>query len=173
MDKYEVGMSVGVGSFGQVYLVKHKLEDKDYVIKKIKTRDISDKDRENIENEVGLLKKLTHPNIVSYKESFMDNENYLCIIMAYCDGGDMYNKIRANKNQNFTEMHVLDWLAQLAMALHYLHEKKILHRDLKTQNIFIRNGRLVFGDFGIAKVLDSTRDLANTCIGTPYYMSPE
>ena len=173
MEKYEQGSSVGGGSFGQVYLVKNKAEGIDYVIKKIKTRDISDKDRENIENEVGLLKKLSHPNIVSYKESFMDSENYLCIVMAYCDGGDMYNKIRAEKNKNFTECQVLDWLTELCLALHYLHGKLILHRDLKTQNIFIRHGRLVFGDFGIAKVLDSTRDLANTCIGTPYYMSPE
>ena len=141
MENYEAGPSIGGGSFGQVYLAKNKSESKDYVIKKIKTRDISDKDQENIENEVGLLKKLTHPNIVSYKESFMDAENYLCIVMGYCDGGDMYNKIRANKGQYFSETHVLDWLAQLALALHYLHEKKILHRDLKTQNIFIKNGR--------------------------------
>jgi serine/threonine protein kinase len=152
MENYEQGPAIGNGSFGQVYIIKNKSEDKDYVIKKIKTRDITPKDRENIENEVGLLKTLGHPNIVSYKESFMDDEGYLCIIMAYCDGGDMYNKIRANKNQNFQETLVLDWLAQLALALHYLHEKKILHRDLKTQNIFIKDGCLVFGDFGIAKV---------------------
>jgi serine/threonine protein kinase len=61
----------------------------------------------------------------------------------------------------------------MLLALLYLHERKILHRDLKTQNIFIKNGQISLGDFGIAKVLDHTRDFANTCIGTPYYMSPE
>jgi non-specific serine/threonine protein kinase/NIMA (never in mitosis gene a)-related kinase len=61
----------------------------------------------------------------------------------------------------------------MALALYYLHDQKILHRDLKTQNIFLKHGRVRLGDFGIAKVLDSTRDFANTCIGTPYYMSPE
>lgn len=59
------------------------------------------------------------------------------------------------------------------MPLLYLHDKKILHRDLKTSNIFFKNGNIRLGDFGIAKVLDGTRDFANTCIGTPYYMSPE
>ena len=61
----------------------------------------------------------------------------------------------------------------MSLALYYLHEKKFLHRDLKTQNIFLKHGRVRLGDFGIAKILDSTRDFANTCIGTPYYMSPE
>lgn len=73
----------------------------------------------------------------------------------------------------------------MALALFYLHERKILHRDMKTQNIFLKNGKVRFlylyhfyfqirlGDFGIAKVLENTKDFANTCIGTPYYMSPE
>lgn len=57
---------------------------------------------------------------------------------------------------------VVEWFAQLAFALHYLHDTKILHRDLKTQNIFLKKKRLIFGDFGIARVLDSTRDFAKT-----------
>jgi len=85
----------------------------------------------------------------------------------------MYTRIKNSKAKNFTEQQVMDWLVQMGLALLYLHERKILHRDLKTQNIFLRNGKIRLGDFGIAKVLDSTKDFANTCIGTPYYMSPE
>jgi non-specific serine/threonine protein kinase/NIMA (never in mitosis gene a)-related kinase len=62
---------------------------------------------------------------------------------------------------------VFDYTAQMSLALFYLHDRRILHRDLKTQNIFLKNGKIKLGDFGIAKVLDSTRDFANTCIGTP------
>lgn len=64
--------------------------------------------------------------------------------MVYCDGGDIYSKIKANasKGKNFTEIEIVDWLAQMALALLYLHERKILHRDMKTQNIFLKNGKV-------------------------------
>ncbi|CAK81181.1 unnamed protein product (macronuclear) [Paramecium tetraurelia] len=171
MEFYEIVKSIGSGSFGQVYLARNKREDRLYVIKRIKIRDMTQKDRENTENEVRLLQKLRHPNIVAYKDSYLDREQYLNIVMIHCEGGDIYQKIRNKKS--FPESQILDWFAQMTLALCYLHEQKILHRDLKTQNVFLKNGRVRLGDFGIAKVLDSTRDLANTCIGTPYYMSPE
>ena len=173
MEVYETVKSIGSGSFGQVYLVRHKYEEKNYVVKKVKTRDMSQKDRENTEQEVRLLQKLRHSNIVAYKDSYIDRDQYLCIVMVYCEGGDVYTKIKSNKGKKFTEAQVLSWLAQTLLALLYLHERRILHRDLKTQNIFLKNDRVKLGDFGIAKVLDGTKDFANTCIGTPYYMSPE
>ncbi|CAG9312240.1 unnamed protein product [Blepharisma stoltei] len=173
MEVYEVVKSIGSGNFGQVYLVRHKYEGRNYVVKKIKTRDMNDKDRENTEQEVRLLQKLRHANIVAYKDSYIDREQYLCIVMVYCEGGDIYLKIKDAKGKKFSEAQILEWIAQILLALLYLHERKILHRDLKTQNIFIKNGKIRLGDFGIAKVLDGTKDFANTCIGTPYYMSPE
>jgi len=173
MEVYELVKTIGGGNFGQVYLARHRLEGKNYVLKKVKTRDMSSKDRENTENEVRLLQKLRHANIVGYKDSFLDREQFLNIVMVYCEGGDMYTKIKNAKGKNFTEDQILEWFAQILLAIHYLHERRILHRDLKTQNIFLKNSRIRVGDFGIAKVLDSTRDFANTCIGTPYYMSPE
>jgi serine/threonine protein kinase len=69
----------------------------------------------------------------------------------------------------FSESKILHWFVQLALGLHYMHTNKVLHRDLKTQNVFmLGNGRLVLGDLGISKVLDGTMDFAQTCIGTPY-----
>lgn len=81
-----------------------------------------------------LLKRLTHPNIVGYKESFMhQNRESLCIVMQYCDGGDLCAKIEAQKNKLFPEQKILHWFVQMALGLHYMHEERVLHRDLKTQ----------------------------------------
>ena len=156
-----------------MFLCTNKLESKSYVIKKLKTIDVRPKEKENIENEVRFLSLLVHPNIVNYKESFADAHLNMYIVMKYCEEGDLYKKIRENNNKPFSEGQVQDWMAQLVLALHFLHEKKILHRDIKTQNIFMSKSRLFLGDFGISKSLDNTRELASTYIGTPYYMSPE
>ena len=73
--------------------------------------------------------------------------------MVYCDGGDIYSKIKASssKGKNFPETQIVDWLAQMALALLYLHERKILHRDMKTQNIFLKNGKVSIS-YNVAKV---------------------
>ena len=174
MEKYEFVRSIGQGMYGQVFLARHKEENKNYAIKRINFKDIDEKDRKNIENEVLLLKELKHPNIVSYKDSFLDKENYYNIVMIYCDGGDIYSKIKNTKNKHFSESDILDWLVQLCLALSYIHDKKILHRDLKTQNIFIQNeNKIRIGDFGIAKIFNQTKEMAGSMIGTPLYMSPE
>jgi non-specific serine/threonine protein kinase/NIMA (never in mitosis gene a)-related kinase len=85
----------------------------------------------------------------------------------------MHNLIEEAEGKKFEEKKVLDWIVQIALSIFYLHERKILHRDIKTQNIFLTNGKVVLGDFGVSKVLDEATDLARTNIGTPYYMSPE
>ena len=83
--------------------------------------------------------------------------------------GDLASQIKAARRNLFSESKVLHWFVQLALGLHYMHSNKVLHRDLKTQNVFmLGNGRLVLGDLGISKVLDGTMDMAQTCIGTPY-----
>jgi serine/threonine protein kinase len=173
MDVYEIIKPIGSGTSGQVYLAKHKLEGKCYVIKKVKTRDMDEKEVDNTEREVKLLQKLRHPNIVGYKDSFVDREQFINIVMENCDGGELYTKSKNNNGKNFTEEQILEWFAEMALAIHYLHERRILHRDLKSQNIFLKNSKVKVGDFGISKVLDDTKDFANTIIGTPYYMAPE
>lgn len=170
IEKYDPIKLLGEGSFGKVYLMRDKIKRNFVCVKVIKIKNIPKKERESTRLEVELLKRLNHPNIVQYYESFLSKNNEtLCICMEYCDGGDLGSIIKAAKKNLFSENKILHWFVQIALGLHYMHANKVLHRDLKTQNVFLLgNGRLVLGDFGISKVLDGTMDFAQTCIGTPY-----
>lgn len=173
LDNFEILHNIGKGSYGEVALVKHKKDKKQYVLKKINLKKASSRERRSAEQEAKLLSKLKHPNIVSYKDSF-EKDGYLYIAMQYCEGGDLYNKLKEQRGALLEERQLVEWFVQIAMALQYMHERNILHRDLKTQNIFLTKSKIIkIGDLGIARVLDNSADMATTLIGTPYYMSPE
>ncbi|NXU82363.1 NEK1 kinase, partial [Xiphorhynchus elegans] len=173
MDKYIKVRKIGEGSFGKAILVKAKENGQQYVIKEINISKMSNKEREESRREVAVLANVKHPNIVLYRESFEEN-GCLYIVMDYCEGGDLFKKINAQKGVLFSEDQILDWFVQICLALKHIHDRKILHRDIKSQNIFLtKDGTIQLGDFGIARVLNSTAELARTCIGTPYYLSPE
>jgi NIMA (never in mitosis gene a)-related kinase len=165
---------VGSGSFGAAILVKDG-QGKQYVLKAIDISRMGTKERKDAANEVKVLSSLKHPYIVAYKDSFIE-DGFLNIVMEYADGGDLFTRIQKAKKsmQKFGEQQILRWFTQALLALKFIHDKHILHRDLKSQNFFLMsNGKLKIGDFGIAKVLDNTAACAQTTIGTPYYLSPE
>jgi NIMA (never in mitosis gene a)-related kinase len=88
-DQYEQGKLLGKGSFGSVYLVRHRREGVRYVIKKVSLSKATKEERDAARREAKVLSALKHPNIVAYKDSFMDRQGCLNIVMAYCDGGDL------------------------------------------------------------------------------------
>ncbi|XP_074007587.1 serine/threonine-protein kinase Nek4 [Numenius arquata] len=166
--------AVGKGSYGEVSLVRHRQDSKQYVIKKLNLKNASNRERRAAEQEAQLLSQLKHPNIVTYRESWQGEDGLLYIVMGFCEGGDLYHKLKEQKGKLLPENQVVEWFVQIAMALQYLHEKHILHRDLKTQNVFLTRTNIIkVGDLGIARVLENQYDMASTLIGTPYYMSPE
>ncbi|XP_016114322.1 serine/threonine-protein kinase Nek4-like [Sinocyclocheilus grahami] len=174
MDSYLFVRVVGKGSYGEVNLVRHRSDRKQYVIKKLNLRTSSRRERRAAEQEAQLLSQLKHPNIVTYRESWEGEDCQLYIVMGFCEGGDLYHRLKQQKGELLPERQVVEWFVQIAMALQYLHEKHILHRDLKTQNIFLTKTNIIkVGDLGIARVLENQNDMASTLIGTPYYMSPE
>ncbi|KAM4613053.1 serine/threonine-protein kinase Nek4 isoform 2-T2 [Polymixia lowei] len=174
MNNYIFIRVVGKGSYGEVNLVKHKTDRKQYVIKKLNLTTSSKRERRAAEQEAQLLSQLRHPNIVTYRESWEGDDCQLYIVMGFCEGGDLYRRLKQQKGELLPERQVVEWFVQIAMALQYLHEKHILHRDLKTQNIFLTKTNIIkVGDLGIARVLENQNDMASTLIGTPYYMSPE
>ncbi|XP_043401893.1 serine/threonine-protein kinase Nek1 isoform X3 [Chelonia mydas] len=173
MEKYIKVQKIGEGSFGKAILVKAKENSRQYVVKEINISKMSNKEREESRREVAVLANMKHPNIVLYRESFEENGS-LYIVMDYCEGGDLFRRINAQKGILFSEDQIMDWFVQICLALKHVHDRKILHRDIKSQNIFLtKDGTIQLGDFGIARVLNSTVELARTCIGTPYYLSPE
>ncbi|KAI4538728.1 hypothetical protein MG293_010995 [Ovis ammon polii] len=197
MDQYDMIKAIGEGAFGKAYLAKRKSDSEPCVIKEINFEKMPIQGKEASKKEVILLAEMKHPNIVTFFNSFQELErqviskylkplqhqmrpfftenNRLFIVMEYCDGGDLMKRIRRQRGVLFSEDQILSWFVQISLGLKHIHDRKVLHRDIKTQNIFLsKNGMVAkLGDFGIARVLNNTMELARTCIGTPYYLSPE
>ncbi|KFQ95428.1 Serine/threonine-protein kinase Nek5, partial [Nipponia nippon] len=174
MDKYEIVKKIGEGSFGKIFLAKGKVDNEQCVIKEINFTKMPVKEKEASQKEVILLAKMKHANIVTFYASLQE-KNKLYIVMEYCDGGDLMKRINMQHGVLFDEDQILSWFVQISLGLKHIHDKKILHRDVKAQNIFLSNNGKVakLGDFGVARQLDSTMEFAHTCVGTPYYLSPE
>ncbi|XP_044105589.1 serine/threonine-protein kinase Nek5 isoform X1 [Neovison vison] len=174
MDNYDVIKVIGEGAFGKAFLANGKSDGKHCVIKEIDFAKMPNQEEEASKKEVILLARMKHPNIVTFFSSFQES-NRLFIVMEYCDGGDLMRRIRRQRGVLFSEDQILSWFVQISLGLKYIHDRKILHRDIKAQNIFLSKSGMVakLGDFGIARVLNNSMELARTCVGTPYYLSPE
>ncbi|NXU53075.1 NEK11 kinase, partial [Turnix velox] len=175
--RYTIQRKLGNGSFGSVYLVsdrKAKRGEELKVLKEISVGDLKPNETVAANVEAQLLSKLNHPAIVKFYASFVERDSF-CIITEYCEGGDLDCKIQEYKEsgKTFTQRQIINWFIQLLLGVNYMHGRRILHRDLKAKNIFLKNNLLKIGDFGVSCLLMGSCDLATTFTGTPYYMSPE
>ena len=154
MEKYELGKQIGHGNYGTVHLVTHVAERRPYVVKRIPVHKM--KEQSEALREAQLLSRLRHPNIIAYKESFLcDDNKTLCIVTAFAEDGDLFTHISRAKaaRRYFPERQVLDWVAQIALALDHIHGMRVMHRDLKTQNIFLgRGGVIKLGDLSLIHI---------------------
>ncbi|VDD75441.1 unnamed protein product [Mesocestoides corti] len=161
MENYDKIRKIGEGAFGVAWLMNQK--------------EIDESRREVwVLLQISQLYLVLLCFLVVYISLFNEESDAIHIVMEFCDGGDLYSKINSQNGVLFAENVILDWFVQIALAVKHIHDRMILHRDIKSQNVFLTSkGRVKLGDFGIAKVLKGTLDLARTCIGTPYYLSPE
>ncbi|KAJ8012974.1 hypothetical protein DPEC_G00048450 [Dallia pectoralis] len=178
MNQYVLVRQIGEGAFGKAFLVRDRYKDvagdSQCVVKEINLSKMSPREKVSSKKEVTLLAKMKHPNVVTFFKSFQESTS-LYIVMEYCDGGDLMKKISMQRGLPFPEEQIVDWFVQICLGLKHIHDRKVLHRDIKSQNIFLtKNGmKAKLGDFGIARMLNNTMELARTCVGTPYYLSPE
>ena len=175
MDGFEILEKLGDGSYSVVYKVKRKEDSKIYALKKVKLQNLSEKEKENSLNEVRILASVKSTFVIAYKEAFIDEKDQsLCIVMEYADKGDLYQKICQFKKMGclIEEVDVWRIFIQMTKGLKALHDLKILHRDLKSANIFLfSDGSAKIGDLNVSKV--AYKGLGYTQTGTPYYASPE
>ena len=175
MDGFEILEKLGDGAYSVVYKVRRKEDSKIYALKKVRLQNLSEKEKENSLNEVRILASVKSTFVISYKEAFIDeNEKSLCIVMENADKGDLYQKICQFKKMGclIDEVDVWRIFIQMTKGLKALHDLKILHRDLKSANIFLfSDGSAKIGDLNVSKV--AHKGLGYTQTGTPYYASPE
>ena len=166
---------LGEGSFSTVYKVQRKKDGIIYALKRVKFAKLNEKEKANALNEIRILASINNKNIISYKEAFFDeNDSSLDIVMEYADQGDLFQLITEHKKtkRHFTEEEIWNTLIQLLNGLKSLHELNILHRDLKSANVFLFNGGIVkLGDLNVSKI--TRKGMGYTQTGTPYYASPE
>jgi NIMA (never in mitosis gene a)-related kinase len=163
---------LGKGSYGRAILCRWiNAPDSEpwVVVKEILTAGLSPKEQRDAYQETKILASLHHPNIVGFRGSFVEDKT-INIVMEYADAGDLGVHIRAaaDRRQSFSEEQILDWFVQVCLGMKHVHDRKILHRDIKATNVFLtESGVVKIGDFGIARVLARTCELAKTAIGTP------
>ena len=176
LKKYKRVKYLGKGSYGAAILAELRSNPaQKFVIKEIVIGHLKLAEQNAAKSEADVLHQMNHSNITMYIESFVENDK-LYIVMEHADGGDLSTAIQSRRKdaKYWDEEEVMRIFVQICLALKHVHNANILHRDLKSQNIFLTlKGMIKLGDFGIAKVLDATDDQARTQIGTPYYLSPE
>jgi len=174
IKNYIILETLGKGAYGIVYKVQKKGTSDIYVIKQISLEGLTEKEKEEVKQEAFILSSIKSDFVVKYYDSFLEDDN-INIVMEYCDGGDLSEFILEKKNIGVLLEEKIIWklFLKITIGLADIHKMKILHRDLKTLNIFLKHGLEVkIGDLGVAKVL-LKNSFAQTVIGTPYYLSPE
>ncbi|XP_073927823.1 serine/threonine-protein kinase 36 isoform X2 [Castor canadensis] len=170
MEKYHVLEMIGEGSFGRVYKGRKKYSAQVVALKFIPKLGRSEKELRNLQREIEIMRGLRHPNIVHMLDSF-ETEKEVVVVTDYAEG-ELFQILE--DDGKLPEDQVQAIAAQLVSALYYLHSHRILHRDMKPQNILLaKDGGIKLCDFGFARAMSTNTMVLTSIKGTPLYMSPE
>ncbi|KAJ0242482.1 Serine/threonine-protein kinase Nek7 [Hirschfeldia incana] len=172
-DNFLVVEQVRRGKSTSDFVVLHRIDDKKYAMKKVCLAKHTDKLKQIACQEMKSLSKLNNPYIVEYEDSWIDEESNACIFTAYCEGGNMANAIKKARGKLFPEERIFKWLAQLLLAVNYLHSNRVLHMDLTCSNIFLpKHDHVQLGNYGLAKLINPEKP-ASLVPGIANSMCPE
>jgi calcium-dependent protein kinase len=173
LEFYRIQGKISEGSFGSVYAIKHLKTTQKRAVKLIPIDENSDTSIEGILQEVSILKKMNHANIIRIFEVFRDR-SHLKIVTEFCKGGELFDRILANSY--FSESLAAKYMYQIVSAVVYMHSNNIVHRDLKPENLVFENkqedSNLKLIDFGVSKHFKKNEILLER-VGSPYYIAPE
>ncbi|GMH41608.1 hypothetical protein BSKO_09518 [Bryopsis sp. KO-2023] len=170
LEDYKVIDLIGEGSFGKVYKARRRFTGQTVAMKFIAKNGKSEKDLDSLRQEIEILKDLKHDNIIQMLDSFETKSDF-CVVTEFANG-ELFEVLE--DDQHLPESVCQMIAKQLVAALEYLHRNRIIHRDMKPQNILLgTNGRVKLCDFGFARAMSRETQMLTSIKGTPLYMAPE